>query len=81
MRNRPFDAVLVHRDVGNGEVPPGGWATPEDHERFLRDVTRAEGLDREPTWPAFLEGVVVLCITDAEATNWLPRALRTALTH
>ena len=33
------------------------------------------------TWPAVLEGGAVLRITDAEAKNWLPRALRTALTH
>ena len=26
MRNRPFDAVLLSRDRGNREVPPGGWA-------------------------------------------------------
>ena len=37
--------------------------------------------DREPTWPAFLEGGAVLRITDAEANNWLPRALRSALAH
>ena len=35
MRNRPFDAVLLRRDGGNREVPPGGWAAPEDHERVL----------------------------------------------
>ena len=31
MRNRPFDAVLLRRDGGNQEVPPGGrqpWRTP-----------------------------------------------------
>ena len=37
--------------------------------------------DREPTWPAFLEGGAVLRITDANVNNWLPRALRNALTH
>ena len=31
MRNRAFDAVLLRRDQGNREVPPGGWAAPEDH--------------------------------------------------
>ena len=56
MRNRPFDAVLLRRDGGNWEVPPGGWASQEDHERVLRAVIRAVWPDREPTWPAFLEG-------------------------
>ena len=41
MRNRPFNAVLLRRDGGNREVPPGGWAAPEDHERVLRSVIRA----------------------------------------
>ena len=66
---------------GNREVPPGGWAAPEDHERVLRSVIRAAWPDREPTWPAFLEGGAVLRITDADANNWLPRALRSALAH
>ena len=43
-RNRPFDAVLLRRDGGNREVPPGGWAAPEDHERVLRSVSR-QGAD------------------------------------
>ena len=81
MRNRVFDAVLLRRDGGNGEVPPGGWAAAEDHERVLRSVIRAAWPDREATWPAFLEGGAVLRITDADANNWLPRALRNALTH
>ena len=81
LRNRPFDAVLLRRDGGNREVPPGGWAAPEDHERVLRSVIRAAWPDREPTWPAFLEGGPVLRITDADANNWLPRALRSALAH
>ena len=55
-RNRTFDAVLLGRDGGNREVPPGGWATLEDHERVLRAVNRAGWPHREPTWPAFLEG-------------------------
>ena len=38
LRKRPFDAVLLRRDRGNQEVPPGGWAAPEDHERVLRSV-------------------------------------------
>ena len=80
-RNRPFDAVLLRRDGGNGEAPPGGWAAPEDHERVLRPVIRAAWPDREPTWPAFLEEGAVLRITDADANNWLPRALRSALAH
>ena len=80
-RNRPFDAVLLQRDGGNREVPPGGWAAPENHERVLRSVIRAAWPDREPTWPAFLEGGAVLRITDADANNWLPRALRSALAH
>ena len=81
MRNRPFDAVLLRRDGGNGEVPPGGWAAPEDHERVLRSVIWAAWPDMEPTWPAFLEGGAVLRITDVDANNWLPRALRSALAH
>ena len=81
MRNRPFDAVLLLRDGGNREVPPGGSAAPEDDERVLRSVIRRAWPDREPTWPAFLEGGAVLRITDADANNWLPRALRNALTH
>ena len=81
MRNRPFDAVLLRRDGGNREVPPGGWAAPEDHERVLRAVIQAAWPDREPTWPAFLEGGAVLRITDADANNWLLRALRNAPTH
>ena len=80
MRNRPFDAMLLRRDGGNREVPPGGWAAPEDHERFLRSVIRAAWPDRGPTWPAFLEGGAVLRITDADTNNWLPRALHSALT-
>ena len=79
MRNRPFDAVLLQRDAGNQGL--GGWATREDHNRVLRAVIRALWPDREPTWPAFLEGGAVLHITDAEASNWLPWVLRTALTH
>ena len=71
----PFDAMLLRRDGGNREVPPGGWAAPEDHERVLRSVIRAAWPDRGPTWPAFLEGGAVLRITDADANNWLPRAL------
>ena len=81
LRNRPFDAVLLWRDGGNREVPPGGWAAPEDHERVLRSVIRAAWPNREPTRPAFLEGGAVLRITESDANNWLPRALRSALAH
>ena len=81
MRNRPFDAVLLWWDGGNREVPPVGGAAPEDHRRVLRSVIRAAWPDRVPTWTAFLEGGAVLRITDADANNWLPRALRSALAH
>ena len=81
LRNQPFDAVLLRRDGGNREVPPGGWPAPEDHERVLRSGNRAAWPDRGPTWPAFLEGGAVLRIMDADANNWLPRALRSALAH
>ena len=81
LRNRPFDAVLLRRDGGNQEVPPGGRAAPEDHERVLRSVIRAAWPDGGPTWPGFLERGAVLRITDADANNWLPRALRSALSH
>ena len=60
---------------------PGGWAAPEDHKRVLGSVTRAAWPDRGPTWQPFLEGGAVLRITDADANNWLPRALCSALTH
>ena len=69
MRNRPFDAVLLRRDAGNREVPPGGWADPEDHKGVLQAVIRAAWPDREPMWPAFLEMGAVLRITDADANN------------
>ena len=81
LRNRPFNAVLLRRDRGNREVPPGGWAAPEEHERVLRSVIRAAWPDRGPTWPAFVEGGAMLRITDADANSWLPRALRSALAH
>ena len=60
---------------------PGGWAAPEDHERVLRSVIRAAWPDRGPTWPVFLKEGAVLCITDPDANNWLPGALRSALAH
>ena len=58
-----------------------GWVAREDNERVLRAVIRAGWPDQELTWPAFLEGRAVVSIADAEANNWLPQALRTALTH
>ena len=64
MRNRPLDAVLLRRDGGNREVPPGAWVAREDHERVLRAVIWAAWLEEEPTWPAFLEGGAVLHVTD-----------------
>ena len=81
LRNRPFNAVLLQRDGGKREVPLGGLVAREDFERVLRAVVCAGRLNRGPTWPAFLEGGVVLRVTDADDNNWLPRALRTALTH
>ena len=76
MRNLLFGAVLLWRDGGNREVPPGGGVTQEDHERVLRAVIRAGWPDGEPTWQAFLEGGgAVLRVTDVEAINWLPSAL------
>ena len=80
-RKWPFDAVLLRRDGGNREVPPGGWAAPEDHEEVLRAVIRAASPDTEPTWPAFLEGGAVLSIMDTDANNWVLRALYNALTQ
>ena len=56
LRNRLFDAVLLRRDGGNREVPSGGWVAQEDHERVLRAVIQAGWPDREPKWPAFVEG-------------------------
>ena len=81
MRNRPFDAVLLPREGGNREVPPGGWVAREEQERVLTDVILAGWPDREPGWPVSLEGQTLLRVTDAEANVWLPRALRAALIH
>ena len=53
----------------------------DHHKKVLPAVIRAGWPDREPGWPAFLEGEAVLCVTDAEANVWLPRALRAALIH
>ena len=66
---------------GTRRYPLGGRAAPEDHERVLWSVIRGAWPDREPTWPAFLEAGAVLRIPDADANNWLPWALRNALTH
>ena len=81
MRNRVFDAVLLRRDGGNRDVPLGGWAASEDHKRVLQAVIRAAWPDREPACPVFLEGGAVPRITDADARNWLSRALCNALTN
>ena len=67
-RNRPLEAVLMQRDGGNREVPPGGRVAREDHESIFRAVIGAGRPDREPTWQAFLEGGPVLRVTDVEAT-------------
>ena len=61
--------------------PPVTTAHSEVTEGGLRSVIRAAWPDREPTWRAFLEGGAVLRITDADANNWLPRALCSALAH
>ena len=47
---------------------PGGVGSPRGPERVLRSVIRAEG-------------GAVLRVTDADANNWLPRALRSTLAH
>ena len=44
-------------------------------------MIRAGWPDRKPTWLPFLEWGTVLRVTDAEPKNWLPRALRSVLTH
>ena len=49
--------------------------------RVLRSVIWEAWPNREPTWPAFMEGGAVLRITDADANNWLRRALRSAPAH
>ena len=41
----------------------------------LRAIVRAGWPDQEPGWPAFLEGDMVLRVTDAEANEWLRQAL------
>ena len=66
---------------GTGRYPRGGWAAPEGHERVLWAVITAAWPNREPTWPAFLEGGAVLRITNGDANNWLPQASRNALIH
>ena len=78
-RKQPFDTVLLWRDKGSQEVPPGGWLAHEAHKRVLRAVIWAGWPDRELGWPAFLWGGAVLCVTDAYTNVWLPRALRAAL--
>ena len=61
--------------------PPVTTAHSEVTEGGFRSVIRAAWPDGEPAWPAFPEGGAVLRITDADANNWLPRALRSALAH
>ena len=46
---------LPRRDGGNREVPLGGSAAPEDHERVIRSEIWAAWPNRGPTWRAFLE--------------------------
>ena len=75
------DAVLLRRDGRNWEVLPGGRGGLEDHQRVLRAVIRAAWPDREPKWPAFLEGGAAVRITDMDANIWLAWALRNALTN
>ena len=75
-----MDTVLLRRDGGNQEVPPRGWVARELQERVLWDAIWAGWPDREPTWTALLNKGAVLRVMDAEANNWPPRALRTALT-
>ena len=52
----------------------GGVGGPGRPGSVLRAVIRAGWPEREPTWPALLEGGASLRITDAEANNWLSRA-------
>ena len=66
---------------GARKSPQGAWVAREDYEGVLRAVVREGWPDRGPAWPAYLEGGAVLRVTDAEANNWVPRALRTALSH
>ena len=60
---------------------PGGVGSPEGPREGPQVSDRAAWPDRGPTWPAFLEGGAVLRITDSDANNWLPRALRSTLAH
>ena len=60
---------------------PGGVGGPRG-PREGPQVSDPGGVARQGAeWPAFLEGGAVLRITDADANNWLPRALRSALAH
>ena len=74
-------ALRCRAPPGWGEpgIAPRGSVAREDRKTVLRTLIRAEPRDRGPTWPAFLDGGAVLRVTEAEANNWLPRALRTAL--
>ena len=68
MRNRPFDAGLLQREGGSRKVLPGGWVAREDHERVLQAMMRARWPDREPVWPAILDG-------RGCSASWTPRPM------
>ena len=53
LRNRPFDAVLLRRDWGNRELPPGGPVAWEDQEGVLRAVIGAGWRDGGPDGVGF----------------------------
>ena len=80
-RDGPFDAVLFWRSEENQKYPRGGWVAQEDHEGVLRTVICAGWPNQEAGWPVLLEGGAEVCVTDAEANVWLPRALRAAPCH
>ena len=60
---------------------PGGLGSPRGPRKGPQVSYLGGVANREPTWPAFLEGGAVLRVTEADANNWLPRALRSALAH
>ena len=60
---------------------PGGVGSPGGPREGPQVSDPGAWPDRGPTWPAFLERGAVLRITDADANNWLPWALRSALAH
>ena len=75
----PCRAPLEGRRKPGGT--PGGVGSPREPREGPQVSDLGSVADRGPTWPAFLEGGAVLRITDADANNWLPRALRSALAH